>query len=111
MKHDLTTGTWQDDTGCPISIVLAATSDDRSPVAPSKEAVWHARRDSIRRYHRRCRCRRHHPGPWHIMLWPLPPLSMRRHLSHCAAASIATPPPRRNHYRRSNACLIVPLLR
>ena len=27
MKHDLTTGTWQDDTGCPISIVLAATSD------------------------------------------------------------------------------------
>jgi len=28
MKHDLTTGTWQDDNGCPISIVLAATSDD-----------------------------------------------------------------------------------
>ena len=27
MKHDLTTGTWQDDTGCPISFVLAATSD------------------------------------------------------------------------------------
>ena len=27
MKHDLTTGTWQDDTGCPISIVLVATSD------------------------------------------------------------------------------------
>ncbi len=27
MKHDLTTGTWQDDTGCLISIVLAATSD------------------------------------------------------------------------------------
>jgi hypothetical protein len=27
MKHDLTTGTWQDDTGCPISIILAATSD------------------------------------------------------------------------------------
>jgi hypothetical protein len=27
MKHDLTTGTWQDDTGCPISIVLATTSD------------------------------------------------------------------------------------
>jgi len=21
MKHDLTTGTWQDDTGCPISII------------------------------------------------------------------------------------------
>jgi len=27
MKHDLTTGTWQDDTGCPISIILVATSD------------------------------------------------------------------------------------
>ena len=28
MKHDLTTGTWQDDTGCPISIILVSTSDD-----------------------------------------------------------------------------------
>jgi hypothetical protein len=28
MKHDLTTGTRQEDTGCPISIVLAATSDE-----------------------------------------------------------------------------------
>jgi hypothetical protein len=27
MKHDLSTGTWQDDTGCPISIILATTSD------------------------------------------------------------------------------------
>jgi len=27
MKHDLTTGTWQDDTGCPIGIILVATSD------------------------------------------------------------------------------------
>jgi len=27
MKHDLTTGTWQEDTGCPISIILATTSD------------------------------------------------------------------------------------
>ena len=26
MKHDLTTGTWQDDTGCPISIILVSTS-------------------------------------------------------------------------------------
>ena len=26
MKDDLTTGTWQNDTGCPISIILAATS-------------------------------------------------------------------------------------
>ena len=30
MKHDLNTGTWQDDTGCPISIILAATPDDSS---------------------------------------------------------------------------------
>ena len=28
MKHDLTTGTRQDDNGCPISIILAATSDE-----------------------------------------------------------------------------------
>jgi len=28
MKHDLTPGTWQDDTGDPISIILAATSDE-----------------------------------------------------------------------------------
>ena len=27
MKHDLTTGTWQDDTGCPIRIILVTTSD------------------------------------------------------------------------------------
>ena len=27
MKHDLTTGTWQDDTGCPIIIILVTTSD------------------------------------------------------------------------------------
>ena len=27
MKHDLTTRTWQDDTGCPISIILVSTSD------------------------------------------------------------------------------------
>ena len=27
MKHDLTTGTWQNDTGCPISIILVTTSD------------------------------------------------------------------------------------
>jgi len=44
-----------------------------------------------------------------MMLWPSPPLSVRRcHLSRCAAASIATPPPRRHHYRRANTCLIVP---
>ena len=28
MKHDLSTGTWQDDTGCPISIIVVTTSDD-----------------------------------------------------------------------------------
>jgi hypothetical protein len=27
MKHDLTTGTWQDDNGCPISIILVSISD------------------------------------------------------------------------------------
>ncbi len=51
LKHDLTTGTWQDDTGCPISIILVSTSDGgrrgdmaqalawcrwRHPVAPSE---------------------------------------------------------------------------
>ncbi len=34
MKHDLTTGTWQDDTGCPISIILAATSDAHRMTSP-----------------------------------------------------------------------------
>jgi hypothetical protein len=28
MKYELTTGTWQDDTGCPISIILVTTSDE-----------------------------------------------------------------------------------
>jgi len=36
MKYDITTGTWQDDTGCPISIVLAATSD----VSHSEKGCW-----------------------------------------------------------------------
>jgi hypothetical protein len=42
------------------------------------------------------------------MLWPSPPLSMRRLLS-----LVAPPPlsPRRCHYCRANACLIVPLSR
>ena len=39
MKHDLTTGTWQDDTGCPISIVLAATSDEPSFVVRPQDWV------------------------------------------------------------------------
>ncbi len=39
MKHDLTTGTWQDDTGCPISIVLAATSDVVELMYTSRKAT------------------------------------------------------------------------
>jgi len=39
MKHDLTTGTWQDDTGCPISIILAATSDGAAAVATKTPAA------------------------------------------------------------------------
>jgi hypothetical protein len=31
MKYELTTGTWQDDTGCPISIILVTTSDVGDP--------------------------------------------------------------------------------
>ena len=27
LKNELTTGTWKDDPGCPINIVLLATSD------------------------------------------------------------------------------------
>ena len=34
MKQDLTTGTWQDDTGCPISIILVSTSDDKDGCGP-----------------------------------------------------------------------------
>ena len=37
MKHDLTTGTWQDGTGCPISIILAATTSD---VRGQSQASW-----------------------------------------------------------------------
>jgi len=33
LKHDLTSGTWQDDTGCPISIILVSTSDVPSALA------------------------------------------------------------------------------
>jgi len=41
MKHDLTTGTWQDDTGSPISIVLAATSDVKKTIAQT--SAWRLR--------------------------------------------------------------------
>jgi len=50
MKHDLTTGTWQDDTGCPMSIILAATSDDheqqqeRSQFKNQTKALYQAQR-------------------------------------------------------------------
>jgi hypothetical protein len=36
MKYDLTTGTWQDDTGCPISIILVSTSDVSKKEFPRK---------------------------------------------------------------------------
>ncbi len=32
MKIDLTTGTWQDNPGCPINITLVSTSDEDSPL-------------------------------------------------------------------------------
>ncbi len=40
MKHDLTTGTWQDDTGCPISIILVSISDG------ARGQRWHLSRHS-----------------------------------------------------------------
>ena len=43
MKHDLTTGTWQDDTGCPISIILVATSDGGYLVsAETRQSLYEA---------------------------------------------------------------------
>jgi hypothetical protein len=36
MKNDLTTGAWQHDIGCPISIALFSTSDVGSQPIPSK---------------------------------------------------------------------------
>jgi hypothetical protein len=33
-KIDLTTGTWQDNPGCPINITLVSTSDDVSQAIP-----------------------------------------------------------------------------
>ena len=41
MKHDPTTGTWQDDTGCPISFVLAATSDADTVIVDIKSLYSH----------------------------------------------------------------------
>jgi hypothetical protein len=35
MKYELTTGTWQDDTGCPISIILVTTSDGQANLKES----------------------------------------------------------------------------
>jgi hypothetical protein len=37
MKNDLTTGAWQQDIGCPISITLLSTSDDQPTTWPSLE--------------------------------------------------------------------------
>jgi hypothetical protein len=42
------------------------------------------------------------------MLWPYPPLSMRRCLSRCAAASIAMPPPLLPRQRLPHCTSIVP---
>ena len=42
------------------------------------------------------------------MLWPSPPLSMRRLLSLVAPPFLS---PRRRHYCRANACLVAPLSR
>ncbi len=42
------------------------------------------------------------------MLWSSPPLSMRRRLSHCAAASIATPPPLWPRHRPATTSIAVP---
>ena len=42
------------------------------------------------------------------MLWPLPPLSMHRCLSCCAAASIATPQPLSLHQRLSHCASLMP---
>ncbi len=39
MKNDLTTGAWQHDIGCPISIVLFSTPDAGSPWA-SNEGLY-----------------------------------------------------------------------
>jgi hypothetical protein len=36
MKNDLTTGAWQHDIGCPISIVLFSTSDVVSGIGPAR---------------------------------------------------------------------------
>jgi hypothetical protein len=40
MKHDLTTGTWQDDTGCPISIILVTTSDAELDSPSYRTIFW-----------------------------------------------------------------------
>ena len=53
MKYDLTTGTWQDNTGCPISIILVSTSD--VVVALLSTVRFHHRMPSCD--HQRSRCR------------------------------------------------------
>ena len=51
MKYDLTTGTWQDDTGCPITIILVTTSDAQIMGLHHKDIVIRAisRTDDERR--------------------------------------------------------------
>jgi hypothetical protein len=44
MKNDLTTGAWQQDIGCPISIVLFSTSDDHFVCVSSTRLAINPRR-------------------------------------------------------------------
>ncbi len=57
MKHDLTTGTWQDDTGCPISIILVTTSDGGEREANGRWSLQHDMRRRPSRIEKRQRGR------------------------------------------------------
>ena len=62
MKQDLTTGTWQDDTGCPISIILVSTFDGSSCAvgAENETAIFGSEIDTTRTEHVRCHQIGHH---------------------------------------------------
>ena len=55
MKIELTTGTWKDDPGCPINIVLLATSDVRCSKLPNDviviDTVWAMKKKSNCKLH------------------------------------------------------------
>ena len=78
MKYDLTTGTWQDDTGCPIGIILVATSDVAPPPPPCRRRLPLAR------------CWHHQP-PWRWV--PLPALPF-------PGSTVACPRPATTNCRR-----------